>query len=100
MLAELDYRQEAANLRVLGRHLADFHAIVIPKPIDEFTTPRVLTMDFVCGTKVNRLTPLAALIVAAAVIMLVPTTFRLLGYPGLAMILFILAATGGAMLAL
>ena len=42
---------------------------------------------------------LAALIVAAAVIMQVPTSFRLLGYPGLAMILFIMAAGGGAMLA-
>jgi ubiquinone biosynthesis protein len=43
---------------------------------------------------------LAALIVAAALIMLVPTNLRLFGYPGLAMILFILPATGGAMLAL
>jgi ubiquinone biosynthesis protein len=42
---------------------------------------------------------MAALIVAAALIMQVPTTFRLLGYPGLAMILFILAAGAGAMLA-
>jgi len=41
---------------------------------------------------------LAALIVAAAVIMQVPTSFRLFGYPGLAMILFIMAAGGGAML--
>jgi hypothetical protein len=32
--------------------------------------------------------------------MQVPTTFRLFGYPGLAMILFVLAATGGAMLAM
>jgi len=43
---------------------------------------------------------MAALIVAAALLMQVPTTFRILGYPGLAMILFILAAGGGAMLAL
>ena len=43
---------------------------------------------------------MAALIVAAALIMQVPTTFRLLGYPGLAMILFVLAAGGGAMLAI
>lgn len=43
---------------------------------------------------------LAALIVAAALIMQVPTTFRLLGYPGLAMILFVMAATGGMLLAL
>lgn len=42
---------------------------------------------------------LAALIVAAALIMQVPTTFRLLGYPGLAMILFVIAAGAGAMLA-
>ena len=42
---------------------------------------------------------LAALILAAAVIMQVPTTFRLFGYPGLAMILLMLAAAGGAMLA-
>jgi hypothetical protein len=35
---------------------------------------------------------MAALIVAAALIMQVPTTFRLLGYPGLAMILFVIAA--------
>ena len=42
---------------------------------------------------------MAALIVAAALIMQVPTTFRLLGYPGLAMILFVIAAGAGAMLA-
>ena len=51
----------------------------------------------------NRITlglVLAALIVAAAMLMQVPTTFRLFGYPGLAMILFVTAATGGALLAL
>jgi predicted unusual protein kinase regulating ubiquinone biosynthesis (AarF/ABC1/UbiB family) len=42
---------------------------------------------------------MAALIVAAALLMQVPTTFRLLGYPGLAMILFTIAAAAGAMLA-
>jgi len=42
---------------------------------------------------------MAALIVAAALLMQVPTTFRLLGYPGLAMILFIIAGGAGAMLA-
>ena len=43
---------------------------------------------------------MAALIVAAALIMQVPTTFRLLGYPGLAMILFVAAGSAGAMLAI
>ena len=32
--------------------------------------------------------------------MQVPTTFRLLGYPGLAMILFVAAGSAGAMLAI
>ena len=42
---------------------------------------------------------LAALIMAAALIMQVPTSFRLFGYPGLAIIFFVIAATGGALLA-
>jgi len=49
MLAELDYRREAANLRLLGRNLAGFDRIVVPQPIDEGCTARVLTMEFVAG---------------------------------------------------
>ena len=49
----------------------------------------------------NRITlglVLAALIVGAAMLMDVPTSFRILGYPGLAIIFFIAAATGGLLL--
>jgi ubiquinone biosynthesis protein len=49
----------------------------------------------------NRITlglVLAALIVSAAMLMDVPTTFRIFGYPGLAMIFFLAAATGGVIL--
>jgi predicted unusual protein kinase regulating ubiquinone biosynthesis (AarF/ABC1/UbiB family) len=42
---------------------------------------------------------LAALIIGAAMIMRVQTTFMLFGYPGLAMILFIIAGVGGLWLA-
>ena len=42
---------------------------------------------------------LAALIVGAAMIMRVETSFRVFGYPGLAMILFVVAGTGGLWLA-
>jgi ABC-type polysaccharide/polyol phosphate export permease len=42
---------------------------------------------------------LAALIVGAAMMMRVETSFRILGYPGLAMLLFLLAGTGGLWLA-
>ena len=38
---------------------------------------------------------LAALIVGAALLMRVETAFRILGYPGLAIIFFLLAAGGG-----
>ena len=43
---------------------------------------------------------LAALIVGAAVLMQVPTRFQLLGYPGLAILLFLAAALGGMALVL
>ena len=60
-LAELDYRNEAQNLRTLGEHLSGFEAIVVPQPIDDYTTSRVLTMDYVLGTKVTTLSPLVRL---------------------------------------
>ena len=41
---------------------------------------------------------LAALIVGAALLMQVPTTFRILGYPGLAILFFLAAACGGVAL--
>jgi ubiquinone biosynthesis protein len=41
---------------------------------------------------------LAALIVGAALLMLVPTNFRILGYPGLAILFFLVAALGGVVL--
>jgi predicted unusual protein kinase regulating ubiquinone biosynthesis (AarF/ABC1/UbiB family) len=50
----------------------------------------------------NRITlglVLAALIVAAGMLMRIPTSFTLLGYPGLAMIFFLAAAAGGLVLA-
>ena len=46
----------------------------------------------------NRITAglvLAALIVGAALLMQVPTDFRILGYPGLAILFFMAAAAGG-----
>jgi hypothetical protein len=41
---------------------------------------------------------LAALIVGAALLTQVETTWRILGYPGLAMLCFLLAAAGGVFL--
>ncbi len=61
LTAELDYRQEARNLVAIGRNLEDFPLIVVPDPILDYTTERVLTMDYVRGSKVTALSPLVRL---------------------------------------
>jgi ubiquinone biosynthesis protein len=53
MMSELDYRQEARSLVTLAHQLRDHQRIVVPLPVDDFTTARVLTMDFVAGTKIT-----------------------------------------------
>jgi ubiquinone biosynthesis protein len=58
LLRELDFKQEAGNLRRLRSSLREFESIVIPEPIEDFTTSRVLTMDYVAGKKVTDLGPL------------------------------------------
>jgi predicted unusual protein kinase regulating ubiquinone biosynthesis (AarF/ABC1/UbiB family) len=61
MLAEMDYRREAGNLRLVGQNLATFDDIVVPAPVESYSTGRVLTMDYVSGTKVTELSPLTRL---------------------------------------
>lgn len=58
LMAELDYRLEAQNLRTLAELLADHDRIVVPQPVDDYTTDRVLTMDLVEGRNVATLGPL------------------------------------------
>jgi predicted unusual protein kinase regulating ubiquinone biosynthesis (AarF/ABC1/UbiB family) len=53
LLSELDYREEARNLVTIAHQLRDFEHIVIPLPVDDYTTSRVLTMDYVSGTKIT-----------------------------------------------
>ena len=59
LLQELDYRREARNLTQLADSLADFDRIVVPRPVMDYTTARVLTMDYVTGRKITDLSPLA-----------------------------------------
>ena len=53
LMSELDYREEARNLVTIAHQLRDFENIVVPLPVDDFTTARVLTMDYVAGTKIT-----------------------------------------------
>ena len=57
ILSELDYREEAHNLVTLAHQLRDFETIVVPLPIDDYTTARVLTMDYIDGTKITAVSP-------------------------------------------
>jgi ubiquinone biosynthesis protein len=59
LLRELDYRQEARHLVTFGHNLREFERLVLPAPVDDYTTSRVLTMDFVPGQKITSLSPLA-----------------------------------------
>jgi ubiquinone biosynthesis protein len=59
LLRELDFRQEALHLMTLGRNLKEIEEIVVPAPILGYSTSRVLTMEFIGGTKITSLSPLA-----------------------------------------
>src|SRR4051812_23075729 len=56
---ELDFRQEAIHLLALARNLAEIDEICVPEPVLGYSSSRVLTMEFVGGTKITALSPLA-----------------------------------------
>jgi ubiquinone biosynthesis protein len=58
ILHELDFTVEANNLRTIAENLEEFDNIIIPEPVGDFTTTRVLTMEFITGKKITALNPL------------------------------------------
>jgi ubiquinone biosynthesis protein len=61
LLRELDFTVESQNLIAIAENLDEFDDIVIPDPIEDFTTTRVLTMDYIPGKKITELSPLRLL---------------------------------------
>lgn len=59
LLQELDYRREARHLTILKENLKDFRFIVVPSPIEDYSTSCILTMEYVEGKKITALGPLA-----------------------------------------
>lgn len=57
LLNELDYIREAQSLQIIGENLQKFRLLRVPAPVMDYTTSRVLTMDFVDGKKVTKITP-------------------------------------------
>jgi ubiquinone biosynthesis protein len=58
LLQELDYRREAHNLVRIAANLSSFARIAVPRPIDDYSSARVLTMELIKGQKITSLSPL------------------------------------------
>jgi len=58
---ELDYEREATNMNTLAKNLAQFPQIKVPLPLSDYTTAKVLTMEYIEGTKITKMSPLARL---------------------------------------
>ncbi|MCG2431983.1 ABC1 kinase family protein [Aequorivita xiaoshiensis] len=61
LLKELDYTLEAQNLATLKKNLAEFEHMFIPAPILDYCSSKVLTMEFVEGGKITKVSPLKRL---------------------------------------
>src|SRR5690606_34656486 len=55
LLAELDYRLEADNLERFRERLSGYPELIVPAPLRDLVTRRVLTMELVRGSKVTAL---------------------------------------------
>ncbi|CCH70873.1 ABC-1 domain protein [Phycicoccus elongatus Lp2] len=58
LVAELDYRREARNLLTFRDLTKDYDLLVVPDPVMDLTTARVLTMERIEGKKVTDVGPL------------------------------------------
>ncbi len=57
LLNELDYLKEGQNLVTLGENLSSYRKLIVPQPIDDYCTSRVLTMQYIQGQKVTTINP-------------------------------------------
>ncbi|MFN2510374.1 MAG: ABC1 kinase family protein [Pyrinomonadaceae bacterium] len=58
LLQELDFKTEAKNLVMFAENLREFESIVIPEPVLDFSTARVLTMEYIPGKKITDVSPI------------------------------------------
>ena len=58
---ELDYQREAQNLVAMGKNLEEFERLQVPQPVIDYSTARVLTMEYVRGNKITKLGPVPRL---------------------------------------
>jgi len=58
IVRELDYRQEAENARALHHNLSSFEHFYVPQVVDDYSSERVITLEYVEGAKITDLSPL------------------------------------------
>ena len=83
----------------LACRLSPSTALLAPVALGAFALSATLglaaTLEESELTRAARAFGLGALVVGAAMLMSVPTTFKIFGYPGIAMLFFLAAAAGG-----
>lgn len=52
--AELDFRQEVHNLKILKENLAELDHIIVPSPVEHLCSQQILTTDFIDGTPLSK----------------------------------------------
>ncbi|KAF8019093.1 hypothetical protein BT93_H3846 [Corymbia citriodora subsp. variegata] len=52
---EIDYTKEAANAELFASNFKDMDYVKVPSIFWEYTTPQVLTMEYVPGIKINKI---------------------------------------------
>lgn len=58
LLRELDFKLEVNNLINFNENLREFDRLIVPQPVENFCTSRVLTMEYIQGKKITELSPL------------------------------------------
>ncbi len=61
LAGELDYTREARNLERFRELTADYEHLVVPEPLRDLSTSKVLTMEYLEGRKVTEVGPLGLL---------------------------------------
>ena len=57
---ELDFRKESENLKAVAANFAPDSGVVFPTVLDELSTSRVLTLEYISGTKITDVATLTA----------------------------------------
>ncbi len=58
MVRELDFRRELRNLKRTRVDLSEYPLLIVPEPIESYSSSRVLTMEYIKGRTVRALPPL------------------------------------------